>query len=137
MILHPMSDLLKMLSGVASQVQASSDPWSGMQWEQVVGKALELAETESSLRVLGEALRLDDGLELPVEVVVAVYRRLMELGASDVRTKVCFARYLLLHGPKWDVEANSLLCEVEVAARAAGLWDSPHLGHHPVFFADI
>lgn len=131
-----MSDLLDVLSGLVGQVRGLSDPWPASEWERVVGQARELAETESSFRVLGEALRLDEGLELPVEVVVAVYRRLVALGASDARTTVCFARYLLLHGPEWDDEANSLLRDVEVTARAAGVWDSPHLGHHPIFFAD-
>jgi hypothetical protein len=85
---------------------------------------------------LGEVLRLDEGLELPVPVVVAAYRRLLVLGAGDVRTKLCFARYLLLHGPQWDDEATALQAEVEGAARSAGLWNAPHLGHHPVFFND-
>lgn len=132
-----MSDLLDVLSGLVGQVRGSSDPWPPGEWELAVSQARELAATESSFRVLGEVLRLDEGLELPVEVVLAVYRRLMALGASDARTRVCFARYLLLHGPEWDDEADLLLREVEVAARSAGLWDSPHLGHHPVFFGDL
>lgn len=132
-----MSDLLEVLSDLVGQVRGSAEPWPAGEWDRVVDQARELAQAESSFRVLGEALRLDEGLELPVEIVVAVYERLMALGANDARTVVCFARYLLLHGPGRDDEANSLLGEVEAAARSAGLWDSPHLGHHPVFFADI
>lgn len=131
-----MSELVELLSGLISQVRGSSDPWPASEWDRVVSRATDVAERELSFRVLGEALRLDEGLELPVDVVVAVYRRLMALGAKDARTVVCFARYMLLHGPEWDAEATSLLANVEDSARACGLWDSPHLGHHPVFFAD-
>ena len=104
--------------------------------ESGVERAIGLIAKERSLSVLGDVLRLDQGLEIPVEVVVSTYRRLLELGAADVRVVVCFARYLLLHGPEWDDEANAMLAQVEPVARAAGVWDGRHLGHHPVFFAD-
>lgn len=129
-----MNELLRVLSEIVDQIQGSADPWPPDEWEQVANQAQCLCEAETSPRTLGEALRLDEGLELPVEIVIAIYRRLMKLGVTDVRTRLCFARYLLLHGPEWDDEANSIVSEVEDLARSAGLWDSTHLGHHPVFF---
>ena len=105
------------------------------EWERSVRAARSLCESESSVRTLGEVLRADEALEVPVPIIIAVYRRLFDLRVCDVRTRVCFARYLLLHGPEWDDEAASVLSEVEETARAARLWDEPHLGHHPVFFS--
>jgi len=101
--------------------------------EQSIGRIKGL----TSVRALGEGLRLDEGLELPVGIVIATYRRLIELGVQDARIIICFARYLLLHGPAWDDEANALLAQTEEVARAAGIWDAPHLGHHPVLFQDL
>ncbi len=72
---------------------------------------------------------------MPFDVVRSCYLRLFGLGISDVHTRLCYARYLLLRGPTWDGEAQGILGEIEEVARAAGLWDSPFLGHHPVFFA--
>lgn len=109
-------------------------PWSPQQWTERRSRIVELIGTESSALRLGDVLRCDVGLDLPVEVVLAAYRRLFALGASDVYTKLCYARYLLLHGPDWDDEAQEILDSVEGVARAAGLWDAPILGHHPVFY---
>lgn len=131
-----MNGLLALLTGDEDPSGGSSEHWSTDDGDRGVGEAKRLIGSESSFGVLGEALWLDADHEVPVEVVVAVYRRLMALGARDARTVVCFARYLLAHGPDWDDEANSMLAQVEPVARAAGLWDSPHLGHHPVFFSD-
>lgn len=100
-----------------------------------VERLLELIAAETSPFRLGEVLRCDICLELPVPVVKATYERLFELGADDALTRTCYARYLLLHGPDWDQYANAILAEVEPAARAAGLWDSTVLGHHPVFYS--
>lgn len=108
--------------------------WSSGEWEANVESLLRLIRKEESALRLGDVLRFDLGLEMPISVVRATYARLFELGADDVHTKLCYARYLLLHGPDWDTEAEALLREVEPTARAAGLWDSPTLGHHPVFF---
>lgn len=105
-------------------------------WDAAVAQTISLCRDADSPRLLGEVLRLDEGLELPREVVVAVYRRLLALGVADARTRLCFARYMLLMGPDWDEEANAILADVEESARAAGPWDAPHLGHHPVFFQD-
>ena len=103
-------------------------------FEQWIDPALAAVATTDSAWALGESLRFDRNLQLPSKIVIAIYRRLFELGVDDVQTKVCFARYLLLHGPQWDVEAEAILDEVEDVARLAGFWDGPHLGHHPVFF---
>lgn len=100
-----------------------------------VERLLELVAAETSPFRLGEVLRCDVGLDLPVPVIKATYERLFELGVNDVHTRSCYAGYLLLHGPDWDDQANEILAEVEPAARAAGLWRSNVLGHHPVFYA--
>jgi len=102
--------------------------------ERQVARAIELVARENSFRILGEVLQFDETLELPVDLVIAVYRRILELGGNDALTKLCFAGYLLLHGPQWDDEAIAMKTDVEDVARAAGLLDAPHLGHHPVFF---
>lgn len=75
------------------------------------------------------------GSTLPVEVVKATYERLFNLGASDAHTKACYARYLLLHGPAWDDEAEAILGEVEDVLTAAGLGEGSPFGHHPVFYS--
>ncbi|WP_148085736.1 hypothetical protein [Amycolatopsis thermoflava] len=91
-------------------------------------------KTEDSVLRLGDVLRCDVGLSLPVVVIKATYDRLFELGVADVRTRLCYARYLLLHGPEWDREAGDILRQVEEPARLAGIWDPAFLGHHPVFY---
>lgn len=77
---------------------------------------------------------MDVDFDIPADAIRAVYLRLFELGVIDVRTKLCYARYLLRHSPRWDDEANEILASVEGIARAAGFWDSSVHGHHPVFF---
>ena len=99
-----------------------------------VARLIELVAVEESLLVLGDVLRADVSLDLPFRAICAVYRRLFALGVDDVRTRLCYARYVLLHSVA-DDEADRIIAEVEAPARAAGLWDGHHLGHHPVFFA--
>jgi hypothetical protein len=122
-------EIREQASGVASV------PWSPPQWAEHRARVLELIGLESSPLRLGDVLRSDVGLDMPSEIVRATYRRLFALGASDAHTKLCYARYLLLQGPDWDDEAQEILDSIEQVARAAGLWDSPVLGHHPVFYA--
>lgn len=104
------------------------------EFERDLARSIELVSGETSFRILGEVLQLDETLELPVDLVIAVYRRILALGGNDALTRLCFAGYLLLHGPRWDDEAIAMRAEVEPAAKAAGILDAPHLGHHPVFF---
>lgn len=108
--------------------------WDERQWLDVCARFVELASEEASPFLLGEVLRLDHDLALPVSVVKATYERLISLGAVDVHTRLAYARYLSLHGPDWDSEASSILQEIESTARAAGLWDNCQFGHHPVFY---
>jgi len=109
--------------------------WGSTHWDEQLSELLLLIAAEVSALRLGDILRLDAALEMPVNVVRSCYLRLFELGVSDVHTRLCYARYLLLHGPGWDGEAQDILGEIEEVAREAGLWDSRFLGHHPVFFA--
>lgn len=76
-------------------------------------------------------------MDLPMYLVLAVYRRLSELGVIDARTRVCMAQWLLLHGPDWDDEANAMLEDIRDVARRARVWDSPWRAHHPVFLRDF
>ena len=112
----------------------SVDAWGDDEWAEQLGRFLVLVEAEESPYRLGQVLRYDAGLDLPVDVVKATYERLFELGASDVHTRLCYARYLLMHGPEWDDLANGILADVREAADAAGLWQNSLFGHHPVFY---
>lgn len=110
------------------------DAWGEDKWAEQLERFLILIEAEESPYRLGQVLLHDSGLDLPVVVVKATYERLFELGASDVHTKLCYARYLLMHGPEWDDFANGILADVRDAAHAAGLWQNSLFGHHPVFY---
>jgi hypothetical protein len=111
------------------------EPWTGADWDAVRRAFRGSLEKERSAFRLGEVLRHDLHLDLPVEVVKGCYERLFELGATDARTRLCYARYLQQNGPAWDeVLAARILRDVEGPARAAGLWANPALGHHPVFY---
>lgn len=111
------------------------DAWSEAMWAEQVERFLVLVKVEESPHRVGKVLLHDAGLDLPVAVVRATYERLFELGASDVHTRLCYARYLLLHGPAWDELANGILAEIRPAAEADGLWQNSLFGHHPVFYA--
>jgi hypothetical protein len=130
-------EMLQLAARLVAQVEGEAAPaWPPGEWEANTLRLLALINSEESPRRLGDLLRLDIGLDLPIEAVKAAYERLLHLGVNDARTRLCYARYLLLHGPQRDRPAHLILDEVEAPARAAGLWDSPVLGHHPVFFAD-
>jgi hypothetical protein len=130
-------DVIELAKQMVDQVAGEPDEaWQAADWERATAEFRELVAAEESTFRLGEVLRRDVGMDLPVEAVKLTYERLFALGVRDARTRLCYARYLLLHGPDWDELANGIVAEVEDAARAAGLWDSPHLGHHPVFYAD-
>lgn len=128
--------VLRLATSIASQMQGAGPVWTAERFEFAVERAVLLVQDERSPRTLGEILRLDEDLSMPVLLIIAVYGRLFELGVNDVHTRLCFARYLGMHGPDWDDEANGILHEISDAARDAGLWEGTHLGHHPVFFAD-
>lgn len=131
------NDLLDLARQMAAQMAGDAEhAWQAADWDRARSAFRELVAVEESAFRLGEVLRCDIRLDLPVEVVKLTYERLFALGVSDARTRLCYARYLLLHGPDWDEQANRILAEVGDAARAAGLYDSPHLGHHPVFYTD-
>ena len=115
----------------------ASTGWSEQQHVEADAKFLAAVGTEDSPYRLGQVLAEDVHLDLPFTWVKATYERLFAIGVDDVRTRLCYARYLLLHGPTWDEVAQSILAQVEPAARGAGLWEAPQLGHHPVFFADL
>lgn len=105
--------------------------WTEPEWNDAVASFGEVIQSVDSPRELGEVLRLDSMLELPFDVVVATYRRLFALGANDVLTKLCYARYLLLYDYEQDA-ASQILSEIEEAARAAGLWEGSLFAQHPV-----
>ena len=128
--------LVSLAGEIESRVSGKTpDDWDSTAWDEQLSQLLSLIAVEGSAFRLGDILRLDAALDMPVDVVRSCYLRLFGLGVSDVHTRLCYARYLLLHGPTWDGEAQDILGGIEEAARAAGLWDSPFLGHHPVFFA--
>jgi hypothetical protein len=112
----------------------SVDAWDESMWQAQLECFLTMVEAEESPYRLGQVLLHDAGLDLPVAVVKATYERLFELGASDVHTKLCYARYLLMHGPEWDDLAQGILAEIHDAADAAGLWENSRFGHHPVLY---
>lgn len=93
-------------------------------------------DQEESRTGLGDILRADMGLEVPVDIVIAAYRRLFDLGVSDAHSWICYAYYLRLHGPMWDDVADDIIAQYEEAARRAGILDNATLGHHPVFYSD-
>lgn len=128
------ADIVAIAQAVARQMDDTDVQWSPSKLNEAVQQLLERVPSEKSAYKLGEVLRCDRGLHMPIDVIRATYQRLLVLGVTDARTRICYARYLLLHGPEWDAEAQAILKEVEAAARAAGLWDSPTLGHHPVFY---
>lgn len=96
---------------------------------------MDCIQSESSALRLGEVLWMDEHLEISTDIIRAVYLRLFELGVDDVRTKLCYARYLLLNGPEWDNEANKIIESVKDLSRMVGIWDSPIHGHHPSFLS--
>jgi hypothetical protein len=130
-------ELLTVAKAFVRQVEGRGhEIWRDSEWEAALADMLRLVARERSPLLLGDFLRLDIGLDLPFEVVTAAYKQLFKLGVNDCRSRLCYARYLKLHGPEWDHQADLILEEVEQAARLAGEWDSPYLGHHPVFYAD-
>ncbi len=131
-------DVLDLAKSIGEQISKanSSDRWNSSEWDSAVTTFTNLVQEEGSAIRLGDVLRCDARMDLPVQVVKLTYERLFELGACDVRTKVCYARYLLLHGPDWDEVGERILAEVEPEARVAGVWDAPLLGHHPVFYVN-
>ncbi|WP_148085755.1 hypothetical protein [Amycolatopsis thermoflava] len=130
------NDILEIARELSRQAEGvdSAEAWRSQEWDRAVETFLKLVKTEDSALRLGDVLRCDVGLSLPVVVIKATYDRLFELGVADVRTRLCYARYLLLHGPEWDRKANDILRHVEEPARLAGIWDAEFLGHHPVFY---
>lgn len=130
-------DIREVARLMASQFTDAPQPrtWGDADWEVAIAEFMALVVAESSALRLGDVLRYDAGLDLPVSIVKATYERLFRLGVDDIRTRLCYARYLLLHGPEWDSEARGILAEIEQKARVAGLWESNLLGHHPVFYA--
>ena len=130
------ASVVSLAGEIESRVSGKTpEDWASTDWEVQVSQLLTLIAVEDSAFRLGEILRLDAALDMPFDVVRACYLRLFGLGVSDVHTRLCYARYLLLHGPTWDGEAQDILGEIEEVARAPGLWDAPFLGHHPVFLA--
>ncbi|MEV6905051.1 hypothetical protein [Amycolatopsis sp. NPDC051372] len=111
-----------------------SEAWTPQEWGRAADALLMLVQAETSAYRLGEVLRYDVGLSLPVAVVKATYERLFAIGVNDVRSRLCYARYLFMHGPDWDQEAEEILRQVEEPARLAGIWDADFVGHHPVFY---
>ncbi|WP_431878571.1 hypothetical protein [Amycolatopsis sacchari] len=130
------NDILEIARALSMQADGVDpvEAWRPQDWDRAVESFLNMVKTEDSALRLGDVLRCDVGLSLPVVVVKATYDRLFELGVADVRTRLCYARYLLLHGPEWDREADEILRQVEGPARLAGIWDATFLGHHPVFY---
>lgn len=124
-------------SMLRSMAREDDGQWTADEWEDAIKSFLSTVRDEESAYRLGEVLRLDRELDLPVRIVRATYHRLFELGATDARTRLCYARYSLLYGPEWDDEAHAIIAEVETAAKVGGFWDSPALGHHPVFYAGM
>jgi hypothetical protein len=136
-----MEQLPENVVGIAREMVRQSvgaegiEPWNAADWAAVREAFRGAVATERSAFRLGEVLRADLGLDLPVDVIRACYERLFQLGADDARTRLCYARYLQLYGQRWDeVLIDRILDEVEGPARAAGLWSAPILGHHPVFY---
>ncbi|MEV6896490.1 hypothetical protein [Amycolatopsis sp. NPDC051372] len=113
-----------------------SETWTPQDWDRASDALLRLVKAETPAYRLGEVLRYDVGLSLPVNVVKTTYERLFALGVKDVRSRLCYARYLLMHGPDWDQEAREILGQLEEPARQAGVWNADFLGHHPVFYED-
>lgn len=108
--------------------------WSSDEWEKNTSRLIDMIRVEGSAFRLGDIFWMDVDFDVPVDAIRAVYLRLFELGAADVRTKLCYANYLRRYSPTWDDEANEILSSIEDIAREAGFWDSPVHGHHPVFF---
>jgi hypothetical protein len=108
-----------------------ADPWDRTDWEAVRRVFRSALETEGSPFRLDEVLRLDAGLDLPFDIVRASYERLFDLGATDIHTRLCYARYLQMHGPPGSDVVERLLYELEAPARVAGLWRSPVPARRP------
>lgn len=124
--------VFEMPSAARRDPSALPPPFDGVEEIRSIISAIEM---ETSLADLGDILRVDIGLEVPFDIVVATYRRLFELGVSDARSWLCYAYYLKLHGPMWDDFADEIIAKYEDAGRVAGLYDNPTLGHHPVFYS--
>lgn len=82
---------------------------TGTRWDEQLSQLVSLIAVEDSAFRLGDILRLDAALDMPFDVVRSCYLRLFGLGISDVHTRLCYARYLLLRGPTWDGEAQGIL----------------------------
>ncbi|QRP42710.1 hypothetical protein [Amycolatopsis sp. FDAARGOS 1241] len=98
------------------------EAWTPQEWRRAADALLMLVQAEASASRVGEVLRYDDGLSLPVAVVKATYERLFAIEINDVRSRLCYARYLLVHGLDWDQEAGEILRQVEEPARQADVW---------------
>lgn len=129
------SNVVELALEMVSEMVGSPKGWNRHEWADAISRAIGLIGEEDSAFRLGEVLRADFGLDLPHQVVIASYRRLIALGVNDVHTRLCFGRYLLLQGPEFDAEASAILEDVQPAAEQAGLWDSDLIGHHPTFYA--
>lgn len=132
------NNVLDVANSMLHQISSSADSerWGSREWDSAVARFAHLVQEETSALRLGDVLRCDAGMDLPARVVKLTYERLFELGVRDVRTKLCYARYLLLHGPEWDEQGLRVLAEVEAEAKVSGVWYAPLLGHHPVFYVN-
>ncbi|MCP3976846.1 MAG: hypothetical protein GY720_20360 [bacterium] len=136
--MHPMdrSPIVVLAKAIRDQYQPEDtgvEPWAEDGWETRLAEMRRLIAVETSRFRLGEVLRMDAGLDMPVEVVIATYDRLFELGVRDDNTRLCYSSYLLLHRERLE-EAEAIRAEVIERASAAGLIDNETLGHHPVFY---
>ncbi len=113
--------------------ECGKQSFDDQEWANLKAELVRLiAEEESPFR-LGELLRLDAGLDMPVDVVLAVYDRLFALGVKDHVTRVCYATYALTHRERLE-EASTILEEVSELTTDPELIGNTLLGHHPVFY---
>ena len=84
------------------------------EWQEAKVAYMESLSDVTRSSEIEDALDIDEKYTMPVDLMIATYRKLLSL-KRDPATLREFAYYLLAHGPDWDEEAENMLSEAKKA----------------------